>query len=78
MPDRSLTGSKIGTHAMPSKPAWSHRLPEILEVLRRMDATDLDRQAVQTLFGVGERRAWQLMAGLNGIRAGQKNRDLVV
>ena len=35
-----------------------------------MDATHLDRQAVETLFGVGERRARQLMAGLAGIRAG--------
>ena len=35
-----------------------------------MDATHLDRQAVQTLFGVGERRARQWMAGLAGIRAG--------
>ena len=55
---------------MPSKPAWFHRLPEILEVLRSMDATHLDRQAVETLFGVAPRRARQLMAGLPGIRAG--------
>ena len=35
-----------------------------------MDATHLDRQAVETLFGGGPRRAHQLMAGLAGIRVG--------
>ena len=70
MPDRSLTWSRTGPRPMPSKPTWFHRLPEILEVFRSMDATHLDRQAVETLFGVGERRARQLMAGLAGIRAG--------
>ena len=34
-----------------------------------MDASHLDRQAVEKLFGVGERRARQLMTGLLGIRA---------
>ena len=41
---------------MPSKPTWFHRLPEILDALCGMDATHLDRQAVETLFGVGPRR----------------------
>src|SRR5205085_2027822 len=35
-----------------------------------MEASHLDRQAVQKLFGVGERRARQLMAVLPGLRAG--------
>ena len=35
-----------------------------------MEASHLDRQAVEQLFGVGECRARQLMAGLPGIRAG--------
>ena len=55
---------------MPAHPAWFHRLPEILDVLRHMDTSHLDRQAVEKLFGVGERRARQLIAGLPGIRAG--------
>ena len=55
---------------MPPKPTWFHRLPEILDVLTHMDASHLDRQAVERLFGVGPRRARQLMAGLAGIRAG--------
>src|ERR1035437_7279143 len=55
---------------MPSQPAWFHRFDEILETLRGMESTHLDRQAVQKLFGVRERRARQLMAGLPGLRAG--------
>ena len=55
---------------MPSKPACFHRLPEILDVLTHMDASHLDRQGIETFFGVGPRRARQLMAGLPGIRAG--------
>ncbi len=55
---------------MPRKPAGVHRLPEILNVLDHMDASHRDRQGVEKLFGVGERRARQLMAGFSGIRAG--------
>ena len=70
MPDRFLTWSIIGASTMPPNPTWFHRLPEILDTLRGMDSSHLDRQAVEQLFGVGERRARQLMAGLLGIRAG--------
>src|ERR1035438_672654 len=55
---------------MPAQPAWFHRLDEILETLRGMESSHLDRLAVQKLFGVRERRARQLMAGLPGLRAG--------
>src|ERR1700686_1191349 len=55
---------------MPYQPAWFHRLEEILETLRGMESSHLDRLAVQRLFGVRERRARQLMAGLPGLRAG--------
>jgi len=52
---------------MPYQPAWFHRLDEILETLRGMESSHLDRLAVQRLFGV---RARRLMAGLPGLRAG--------
>ncbi len=55
---------------MPSQPAWFHRLDEILDTLRGMESSHLDRLAVQKLFAVRERRARQLMAGLPGLRAG--------
>ena len=38
---------------MPAQPAWFHRLDEILGVLRRMDTSHLDRQAVEKLFAWG-------------------------
>lgn len=55
---------------MPAQPAWFHKLDEILETLHGMDSSHLDRQAVQKLFGVRERRARQIMTGLEGLRAG--------
>lgn len=55
---------------MPAQPAWFHRLDRILEALLKMESSYLDRQAVEKLFGVRERRARQLMAGLPGLQAG--------
>ena len=55
---------------MPAQPAWFHRLDEILEELRALQVSYLDRRAVEKLFGVKERRARQLMAGLPGLQAG--------
>ena len=57
MPDRSLTYTKREVFQMPAQPAWFHRLDEILETLRAMECSHLDRLAVQKLFGVRERRA---------------------
>src|ERR1019366_4394784 len=62
---------------MPSHPAWFHRLDEILEALRGMESSRLDRLAVQKLFGVRERRARQIMAGLPGLRAGNASAVLL-
>ena len=55
---------------MPSQPAWFHRLDEILSALRSMTFTQLDRLAVEKLFRVRQRRARQIMAGLEGLRVG--------
>lgn len=55
---------------MPAQPAWFPRLAEILTELRALDLSHLDRQAVEKLFGVGERRARQLMAGLPCLQVG--------
>ena len=41
---------------MPAQPAWFHRLEEILTTLRSMTSTQLDRAAVEKLFGVRWRR----------------------
>ena len=55
---------------MPSQPACFHRLDEILGALRSMTSTRLDRAAVEKLFRVPQRRARQIMAGLEGLRVG--------
>ena len=44
MPDRSLTWSRIGPKTMPAQPTWFQLLSEILDVLRGMEASHLDRQ----------------------------------
>ena len=49
---------------MPPQPTWFHRLEEIVSVLRNLEVAYLDRQAIERLFGVRERRARQLMAAL--------------
>ena len=54
---------------MPPKPTWFHRLPEILDVLRKMEASQLDRQALERLFQVGERFPRQV--GTNNSVTGQ-------
>ena len=55
---------------MPAQPTWFHRLDRILEHLRALPVSHLDRQAVEKLFSVGERRARQLMAGLPCLQVG--------
>lgn len=55
---------------MPAQPAWFHRLDEILEELRGLEISHLDRLAVQKLFRVRERRARQIMAGLPALQVG--------
>ena len=55
---------------MPAQPAWFERLDEILSALRSMTSTHLDRAAVEKLFRVPQRRARQIMAGLEGLWIG--------
>lgn len=55
---------------MPPQPAWFHRLEQILAELRAIQEEYLDRHAVERTFGVRERRARQLMAGLPCLQVG--------
>src|ERR1019366_2181615 len=70
VPDHVLTYSRTGDPPMPAQPAWFHRLDGILSELRSLETEYLDRQAVETLFHVRERRARQLMAGLPSLQVG--------
>jgi len=55
---------------MPAQPTWFQKLDEILGVLRGLPVSHLDRRAMEKLFGVGERRARQLMNGLPCLQVG--------
>ena len=59
---------------MPAQPACFHRLDEIFTALRAMTSTHLDRQEIEKLFRVRQRRARQIMAGLEGLRVGPRRR----
>ena len=48
-------------------PRGFHQLDEILALLRGFESTHLDRQAIEKLFRVRQRRARQIMAGLEGL-----------
>lgn len=55
---------------MPAQPIWFQRLPSILAELRTLDVDYVDRLAVERIFGVRQRRARQLMAGLPCLQVG--------
>lgn len=55
---------------MPAQPTWFQRLDDILSELRALGNDYLDRQGVEKVFGVRERRARQLMAGLPALQIG--------
>jgi hypothetical protein len=55
---------------MPAQPAWFHRLEHILTELRSLETEYLDRQAIEKLFQVRERRARQIMVGLPALQVG--------
>jgi len=55
---------------MPAKPRWLLHIPEILGQLRAVDFPLLDRAMCERLFGVGRRRAIDLMQRFGGYRSG--------
>jgi len=56
---------------MPAKAQWLVQLPEILRLLRALPSPVLDRSVVETLFGVGRRRAILLLHEFGGFQSGQ-------
>jgi hypothetical protein len=55
---------------MPDKPLWLDRLPEALRQLENGAEPWIDRPALESLLGVGRRRAQQLLAPLAIRRVG--------
>ena len=55
---------------MPDKPLWLDRLPEALRQLEHSTEPWIDRPALESLLGVGRRRAQQLLAPIAIRRVG--------
>jgi hypothetical protein len=55
---------------MPAKSRWLLKIPEIIERLSQMDAPVVDRAVCERLFGIGRRRAIDLMQKFGGYQAG--------
>jgi len=55
---------------MPAKPRWLLHIPQILDLLRDLSFPVVDRKMVESLFGVGRRRAIGLMEYFGGYRSG--------
>ena len=49
---------------IPARPQWLQHLPDILAEVRSLSVPVLDRASVEILFGVGPRRAQQILAHL--------------
>ena len=56
---------------MPAKPQWLLRVPQIIEVLESSITPVVDRASVEHLFGIGRRRAIQLLHRFGGYQAGK-------
>ncbi|MBM3725407.1 MAG: hypothetical protein FJW40_08290 [Acidobacteria bacterium] len=56
---------------MSAKAQWLLQLPEILRQLEALPSPVLDRAAIERLFGVGRRRAIQLMGLFGGYQIGR-------
>ncbi len=55
---------------MPDKPLWLDRLPEALRQLEATPEPWIDRPALESLLGIGRRRAQQLLAPVSKRRVG--------
>lgn len=62
---------KRGKVILPAKIQWLLKLPEIIQQLEALDAPVIDRACVEELFGVGRRRAIQLMHEFGGYQSGR-------
>jgi hypothetical protein len=56
---------------MPAQPQWLLRLPQIIAELEHLDVPIVDRAIFERVFGVGRRRAIQLMHHFDGRQVGR-------
>src|SRR6185436_15382976 len=57
--------------AMPANPTWLLHLPEIVAQLEVFDVPVVDRAIVERVFGLGRRRAIELLHRFGGYQAGR-------
>jgi hypothetical protein len=55
---------------MPDKPLWLERLPQVIHSLEHRAEAWVDRATLESLLGVGRRRAQQLLAQIPSQRVG--------
>ena len=55
---------------MPDKPIWLNRLPEIVRQLEASPEVWIDRPTLESLLGIGRRRAQQLLAPIASRKVG--------
>jgi|SRR5579859_1986308 len=55
---------------MPAKPLWFSRINEIISELQALPSRFVDRATIETVLGVGSRRAQQIMASSSAGRVG--------
>ncbi len=56
---------------MPTQSQWLVQLPKIIRELRQLKMPVVDRTCIEQLFGVGRRRAIQLMHSFGGYQSGK-------
>lgn len=56
---------------MPAKAQWLQRIPEILDILVSVPGPIVDRASIETVFGVGRRRAITLLHSFGGFQTGK-------
>lgn len=55
---------------MPAKPIWYSQIPEIIQTLEALPRPFIDRATVESLLGVGRRRAQQILEPCITMRVG--------
>jgi len=55
---------------MPNKPLWLNRIPEAVRQIQESPEPWIDRPALESLLGIGRRRAQQLLAPISKRRIG--------
>ncbi|SRR5579875_371993 len=66
---------------MPAKPFWYGRIPEIIQTLEALPRPFVDRATVESLLGIGRRRAQQILEPCITMRVGANglaDRDVLI